>query len=223
MIRLAPLLLLAGCLDFSLDFEQSTIGLHSDSGNLLITGCLSDGLLGCGDQSGSGIRMEVVIDGVRYEVPHRPPRFEIFPQIGFEWTVKSPKDPYVEAAFGGREWVRVEELPWFDLEVDANGPVRRARGSAPLVFDAFRGATLAVTVETTCADAQFPLSHRHTREKADTQGENAGRFDLPLTDPAFSGACTHEVAMSQAIVEPNDVDYFVTVSRTVHQTFDSAP
>lgn len=223
MIRLAPYLLLGGCIDLSFDFEQSSIGLHSDSGRLLITGCLNDGLFGCGDQPESNIRMEVVIDGLRYEVPHRPSRFEIFPQVGFEWTVKSPEDPYVEAAFGGGEWVRVKELPWFDLEVDATGPVRRDRASVPLVFDAFRSASLTVVVETTCSGAQFPISERFTREKADTGGESVGRFDLPLDNALFSGACTHEIAMNQEIVEPNEVDYFVTVGRTVHQVVDSAP
>jgi hypothetical protein len=228
MIRLAPLMLLAaaGCdFDFELDFNQSEVGLYSSAGGLVITGCSNGGLFGCGDSAETGGRMEVVIDGLRYEVPMRKPGlFDLFPAVGFEWAVKSPENPFVEAAFAGGTWVKIEELPWFDLEVDGpEGVVARSGSSVPLVFDAFRGASLSVSVTTTCAGREFPISEHYSRPRAETAGENAGRFDLPLTNAAFVGACTHDVALAQEVYEQNDDDYYVTVGRTVHQLVDTLP
>jgi len=215
MMRATAILVLVsvtGCdLDF-IDFNGRSIKVASDSGRMVVSGCAQDGLLGCGDPPGS-VGMVVVLDGVRQPVPaHVPAPLELFPDRGFELVTRSPVDPYFDVGFN-LETVRLEELPWFDL--DAPGQVDRGAGHVTLVFQGYRGATRKVELASMCGTT--PLSETFATLAGD------GRLDVPLTNPAFHGMCTHDARLTQTILDPSggQLDASVEVARTEHVAFSS--
>ena len=209
------LIAVSGCdLDLALDFDGPSIGLASDDGTLVISGCASDGLLGCADPQQPPVsRMDVVLDGVRVPVPaHVPAPFELFPSRSMELVTRSPDDPYIVIALGARE-VTVEELPWFDL--DAPASVHRSEGPVRLVFQAYRDASVELALTSMCGTTPqfqtFPVA----------TGED-GRVDVPMTNPLFHGDCTHEARLTQTLAVANQLGASLSVGRTEHISFTSS-
>jgi hypothetical protein len=203
-IALLSVLALTGCdFDFDLDFTGRSVGLVSDYDRLTVTGCAVDGLLGCEDSPESFGRMDAVIDGELRPVPRRTPgAFELFPQHSFELTVPSPADPYIGLALDSTA-LTVEELPWFDL--DAPAEVHRAAGAVTVRLSVFPKAAVEVALTSECNGRQ-----QFETVEAVVDG---GRMAIPLTNPAFEGACTHEVRVTQTVDPPSDTGIFVATSR----------
>ena len=115
-----------------LDFDAPDVLASTRTARrLAITGCAHSGLLGC-DTTAAG-HMEVVVDGLRYVVPERPPgALELFPSAAFQWVRPSPDSATLEAAFtrDGLDPVRGAQLvrPRADRANRwAGGPRARAR------------------------------------------------------------------------------------------------
>jgi hypothetical protein len=207
LLALALIVPVAGCLDFDLDFDAPAIAVHSDGATLAISGCPHSGLLGC-DTSAPG-SMEVVIDGLRYAVPERTPgTLELFPSAAFQWVRPSPDSATLEAAFTGTDWIRFEEMNWFDVEL--TDPTA-APGHVRMTYTAIRDAEVSATLLSQCGTRQT---------SAAVTSPAPGILDVPL-DAGQIGPCSHEVAVTQTLRPDNKIDAALTISRTVHQMFAS--
>ncbi len=212
LIGLSAPVALAGCdLDFELDFSGPTAHLSSDAGQLTIWGCSSAGLLSCTDSDPSTGRMQVVLDGIRREVPHHiPSDTALFPDRSFQLVAPSPEDPYLWVILNGVE-VKVEELPWFDLEAPAT--VQRAQGSVTLVYQAYPKATVDVVMTSECGAFKAVESFDRLAED--------GRVQVPLTNAGFAGECTHDLELTQTLVVPAGNPIGLQISRVEHAAVTS--